>query len=75
MGGNVLNFETTPEELINKLLTLQEVLKKSRLVCISGIAPHNDKLNNKALEVNQKLSKKCKEAKFDQIDHKIIRII
>ena len=28
MGGNVLDFETTPEEILHKLMMLQEVLKK-----------------------------------------------
>ena len=36
----------------------------TRTIIISGIVPRNDNFNNKALDVNVKLSKMCREAEF-----------
>ena len=41
-------------------------------VSISGINPWNDNFNNKALNVNDELSKMCRDAKVDSITHKNI---
>ena len=73
VGTNDLNSETTPERIARSIADIVRNIKtEHRSVSISGIVLQNDNLNNKALKVNQKLLKMCKEAKFDYINHKNI---
>ena len=46
----------------------------TRTVIISRIVPRNDNFDNKALDVNGKLSKMYREAKLDFITHKNINL-
>lgn len=70
VATNDLNSETTPERIDKSIADVVRNIKtENSSVSISGIVHPNDNLNNKALEVNQKLLIMCKEAKFDYIDH------
>ena len=59
-GTNELNFELRPERIAKSVSDFgKNIQANHRTVSISGIAPRNDKFNNKATKVNKELSKMC----------------
>ena len=50
----------------------KSIRTNTRTVSISVIVPRNNNFNNKALDVNDELSKMYREAKLDFITHKNI---
>ena len=59
------DYEKDSSEIANKIVSLALLLKLTKKVAISSLAPRKNKLNAKAKEVNIFLKEKCEESKFD----------
>ena len=68
---NDLNSEKTSSQIANSIIELHNSLKTiDNEITVSLIVPRADNLNNKAIEVNNRLINKCNERNINFIDHK-----
>ena len=70
VGTNELNSELVPEGIEKPIVDVAKNIKSEiRSVSVSGVVPRNDDLNNKASEVNKKLSRMCKKENVPSLEH------
>ena len=73
VGTNDLDSERQAEVLAKTIIDVAKSIRTNTCtVNISGIVPRNNNFNNKALDVNDELSKMRREVKLDFITHKKI---
>lgn len=71
VGTNDLNSEKTSSQIANSIIELHNSLKTiDNEITVSLIVPRADNLNNKAIEVNNRLINMCNERNINFIDHK-----
>ena len=60
VGTNELDAERQADMIAKSIIDVAKgIITNTRTICISGIVPRNDNFNNKALDVNDELSKMC----------------
>ena len=69
-GSNDLSSERTASQIAKSIIELALSFKsQDNKISISLIVPRNDNLNNKASEVNSRLTHTCAERNIPYIDH------